>query len=82
MHSTTTFGRIVRLYSEERALLDKDELTGAERARLPDIHRELARLWSQERAERLLAQSGPPRMLSAPDPRSQPQVRRFAQGGD
>ena len=81
MHSTTTFGQILHLYQEERSLLDKDELTDAERARLPAIHAELDRRWRERRAELVFRVCGPPRMLSAPDPRSGPQVRRFASAG-
>jgi len=80
-HSTTTFRRIVALYDEERQLLDKTELTDAERARFADIRASLIeRYWPQERAERVRQASGPPRLISAPDPRSHRRVAQFAHG--
>jgi hypothetical protein len=74
-----TFDHIVALYDEERRLLDKagaDYLTDGERARFADIRASLARLWPQERLERVQATDGPPRVISAPDPRSQRQIAR------
>jgi hypothetical protein len=87
MHHTTTFDRIVQLYDEERQLLDKgDYLTDDEQRQFADIRAELAKSWPQRRAEQVFEVSGPPRMISAPDPRSQRQVARgiapLPRGGD
>lgn len=86
-HSTTTFGRIVRLYDEERMLLDKEELTDAERGRFAEIRTQLESLWPKERQERVFLQHGRPRLISAPDPSRRRQVARGIQplpatGGD
>lgn len=83
MHSTTTFRRIVGLYDEARQLLDKrndDWLTDDDQARFAEIRVSLDAMWSKRRAELVFQTKGSPRMVSAPDPRSQPQVKRFAHG--
>lgn len=87
MHSTTTFQRIVVLYHEAGALLAKDDIwTKAERARYDAISLEIDQLWPRRRAELVLEVAGPPRIVSAPDPKSQRQVARgiapLPSGGD
>lgn len=81
MHHSTTLGHIVALSEAEQQLLAKDDyLTEAEQRQFADIRAALAKLWPQRRAELVFERDGPPRMVSAPDPRSQKQVRRFAVG--
>jgi len=66
MHSTTTLQRIIRLYDEERQLLDRtgeDWLSAAERARFADIRAGLERLWRDRRQELVFSLAGPPRLL-------------------
>jgi hypothetical protein len=78
---TTTLDHIVTLSIAEVDLLSKgDSLTDEERAQFADIRAALLKLWPIRRAELVFEQHGPPRMVSAPDPRSQKQVRRFAVG--
>lgn len=88
-HSTTTFRRIVCLYDEARALLDKrsnDWLTDDDQARFAQIREQLDRLWTHRRAELVFQVNGPPRMVSAPDPRRRAQIARgiapLPAGGD
>jgi len=83
MH-TTTLEQIVRLSLAEQQLLNKDEWDADDHQHCRTIQATLAKLWTLRRAELVFERAGPPRMLSAPDPRSQPQVRRFAahSGGD
>lgn len=76
-HSTTTFARIVALSEAEQRLLSKEYLTDAERQQFRDIRASLAKLWPQRRAELVFAVSGPPRLISAPDPRDH---RKIAYG--
>lgn len=78
MHSTTnTFRRIVELYHAAGALLAKDAYwTESERARYDDIQAEIDQLWPRRRAELVMQVAGAPRLISAPDPRSQRQVAR------
>jgi hypothetical protein len=81
-HSTTTLQRIGSLYEEQRQLLDRrcdDFLTDAERARLAEIGRELyEKYWPRERAERVFAEHGPPRMLGGGNEHDQ--KRQIAHG--
>lgn len=76
-HSSTTFGRIVQLYDEERRLLDKAGetwLTPDDRDHFRQIRRELTeKYWPERRAEQVRAEHGPPRMIS--DNRPMPQGR-------
>lgn len=83
MHSTT-LAEIVRLSEAEQQLLNKAEWETDDHRRCAAIQATLVKLWRERRAELVFERAGPPRMLSAPDPRSQPQVRRFAlaSGGD
>lgn len=77
----STLDHIIALSEAEQQLLAKgDYLTDDEQRAFADIRAGLAQLWPQRRAELVFAQHGPPRLVSAPDPRSQPQVRRFAHG--
>lgn len=87
---TTTLEQIVVLSEAEQQLLAKDDyLTSEEQVQFREIRDALAKLWPIRRAELVFEQDGPPRLVSAPDPRSQKQVARFAvgmqplpQGGD
>jgi hypothetical protein len=80
-HHTTTLDHIVALSLAEVDLLGKgDSLTDEERAQFRDIRMALESLWPKRRAELVFERWGPARMVSAPDPRSQKQVRRFAVG--
>ena len=77
MHSTTTFDRIIELYDAASHLLAKNDLlTAAEQRCFADIREELHQLWPKRRAELTFQIAGPPRMISAPDPRSQRQIAR------
>lgn len=79
----TTLDRIISLYAAERELLDRacdDYFTAAERQQFADIHADLALLWCDRRKELVFEVAGPPRLVSAPDPRSVHQVARFARG--
>lgn len=77
-HHTTTFDQIVHLYDEERRLLDKAGetwLTDQEREYFRQIRRELSeKYWPLERAERVMAEHGSPRMIS--DNRPMPNGRK------
>ena len=81
MTHSTTLAQIVSFSEAEQQLLNKDEWDAGDHQRCADIQATLAKLWTIRRAELVFLRAGPPRMLSAPDPRSQPQVRRFAQSG-
>lgn len=81
MHSTI-LEQIVTLSLAEQQLLNKNEWDADDHQQCRTIQSTLAKLWAVRRAELVFLRAGPPRMLSAPDPRSQPQVRRFANGGD
>lgn len=80
MSHCTTLDRIVALSEAEQTLLNKTEWSDADREQCADIQAALAHLWPKRRAELVFERAGPPRMISAPDPRSQPQVRRLAAG--
>lgn len=83
MVHSITFQRIVSLYDEARQLLDKrsdDWLSDDDQARFQEIRDQLDGMWNKRRAELVFQTDGPPRMVSAPDPKSQPQIRRFAHG--
>lgn len=80
-NSTTVLEQIVTLSEAEQQLLNKDEWDTGDHRRCADIQATLVKLWVRRRAELVYQRAGPPRLLSAPDPRSQPQVRRFAQSG-
>jgi hypothetical protein len=80
-HSTTTFDRIVHLYEEAGRLLAKEGLlSDDDQTCFTKIREDLDQFWPKRRAELVFHVSGPPRLISAPDPRSQPQIRRFAHG--
>jgi hypothetical protein len=85
-HSTTTFQRIVRMYERAGALLAQEAMDDAERVEFRQLQSDLDQYWERERASRVFAQHGPPRMISAPDPRSQRQIARgiapLPSGGD
>jgi len=82
----TTLDRIVTLSLAEQQLLNTPDWSAADRKQFDDIRESLARLWTQRRAELTFDAAGPPRMVSAPDPRSQRQLARgiqpLPQGGD
>lgn len=78
--TTTTLEHIVTLSLAEQELLNKTEWSADDHRRCAEIHAALAKLWPIRRAEIVFQMHGPPRLISAPDPRSQPQVRRFAHG--
>ena len=73
---------INEVYDLRARLAAKDPLdvTDADRARFKAIGAALEELYELRRAELVFERCGPPRMISAPDPRSQPQVKRFAAG--
>lgn len=74
-HSTTTFDRIVRLYDRARDLLDKEEGLDADDQRVfRAIRDELDGMWIRRRAELTFAVSGPPRLISAPNPQDHKRV--------
>lgn len=77
---STTLEHIVALSEAEQALRDKTEWTPEDHQRCADIQNALVDLWPIRRAELVRAQHGPPRLISAPDPRSVHQVARFARG--
>lgn len=85
MHSTT-LARIVELSHAEQQLLNQTEWSAADHARCADIQASLAQLWPKRRAELVFERAGPPRLVSAPDPRSQRQIARgmppLPSGGD
>lgn len=76
----STLDQIVVLSEAEQDLLNTPDWDAAERKQFDDIRAALAKLWTQRRAELTFNAAGPPRMVSAPDPRSVPQIRRFAHG--
>lgn len=81
MHSITTLDHIVTLSLAEVDLLSKgDSLTDEERVQFAEIRSALRKLWPRRRAELVFQQHVPPRLISAPDPRSHHQVARFAHG--
>jgi hypothetical protein len=80
MAHSTTLTRIVELSLAEQQLLGQTEWSDADHSRCVEIQASLAQLWPKRRAELVFERAGPPRLISAPDPRSQPQVRRFAHG--
>jgi hypothetical protein len=49
-------------------LLDKTQLTAAERAQFTEIRQALAKLWPARRAEQVFEAHGPPRLISSPEP--------------
>lgn len=74
-HSTTTSERIVQLELERQQLMSKlsseDGGSAADRDRLKQIGRELIeKQWPLERAARVLATDGPPRLISDDRPMS------------
>jgi hypothetical protein len=74
---TTTFDRIVSLYDQASAPQACEEgLTADEQKQFREIRATLDRLWDRRRAELAFDASGPPRIVSAPDPRSQRQIAR------
>lgn len=75
-----TLDHIVTLSEAEQALLNTPDWTADDRKQFDEIRASLAHLWTQRRAELVFQHRGPPRLISAPDPRSQPQIRRFAHG--
>jgi hypothetical protein len=85
-HSTTTLDHIVALSEEEQRLLNQTEWTTEDRAQCAEIQKALRKLWPIRRAELVFERNGPPRIISAPDPRSQKQIARgiapLPQGGD
>ncbi len=80
MQYTTTLEHIVTLSEAEQQLLNQEDWSDADRRQFDEIRTSLAALWTQRRAELVFQVAGPPRLVSAPDPRSQPAVRRFAVG--
>lgn len=85
--TTTTFDRIVRLYGEAGQLLSQEDgLSEADQVRFAEIRDQLDGMWNTRRAELVFQVAGPPRMISAPDPRSQRQIARgippLPRGGD
>ena len=86
MHSTTTLDHIIALSMTEQQLLNQTEWSNAERAQCAEIQKALRKLWPIRRAEQVYAQHGPPRLVSAPDPKSQRQIARgiapLPSGGD
>jgi hypothetical protein len=83
-HCSTTLDHIVTLSDQYLTLLNSREpgefLTDEEQWQCVEIRRALDSLWPKRRQELTFRASGPPRMLSAPDPRSVRQVARFAHG--
>jgi hypothetical protein len=73
---------IEQVYALQSRIAAKDSLdvTVEELERFKAIGAALDYLYEIRRAELVFEQHGPPRMISAPDPRSQKQVRRFAVG--
>jgi hypothetical protein len=86
MVNSTTLDRIVELSLAEQRLLNQTEWSDADHARCADIQASLAQLWTERRAELVFDHAGPPRIVSAPDPRSQRQIARgmppLPRGGD
>jgi hypothetical protein len=71
------FDRIVSLYDQASALLTcEDGLTDDEQKQFREIRATLDQLWDKRRAELVFQVAGPPRVVSAPDPRSQRQIAR------
>jgi hypothetical protein len=83
---TTTLSQIVTLSDEYLRRLNSrdagDFLTDADRWRCVEIRAALAKLWNDRRQELTFEVSGPPRMVSAPDPRVRdvPSARLHARG--
>lgn len=71
----STIERIVILSAAEQALLSGD-WSEEDRQACAEIQAELAALWPKRRAELVFEREGPPRLVSAPDPRSVRQVAR------
>lgn len=78
--TTNTLARIIQLEDEYVRRTSTAEWDDENRWRCIEIRRTLDAMWDKRRAELVFEQHGPPRMISAPDPRSQPQIRRFAHG--
>lgn len=77
MHYSSTFRKIISLYDEAGQLLAKDDgFTEADQARFQEIRDTLDGMWNRRRKELIFEQHGPPRMVAAPNPRSQRQVTR------
>lgn len=78
--------QIVTLSEAEQQLLSKTEWTADDHQRCADIQNALVDLWPIRRAELVRERQGPPRIISAPDPRSVRQVARgippLPSGGD
>lgn len=80
MGHSTTLGRIITLSDQYLRLLNSrdpgDFLTDDEQWQCIEIRRALDQLWPARRAALVFERCGPPRMISAPDPRSHNQVAR------
>jgi fructoselysine-6-P-deglycase FrlB-like protein len=71
-HSTTISPAIRTLYARQRALMDMEYLTAAERAELSDLPDQLEKEWKLERKRRCFALHGAPRTITTgADPRDQ-----------